>query len=77
MSEIKTKAFIEVLKRFEFEDLLLVLDEKDENVCRSARNVPGVTVLPAAGLNVYDILRHSNLVMTQAAVERVTKRLGA
>ena len=45
------------MKRFEFGDLLLVLDEKD-NWSRSARNIPGVTVLPVAGLNVYDVLKH-------------------
>ena len=58
-------------------DLLLVLDEKDELVMRSARNIPGVTVLPVAGLNVYDVLKHQNLAMTKSAVERVNARLGA
>jgi len=74
MAEIKTKNFANVMKTFEFEDLLLILDEKDENVQRSARNIPGVKVLPAAGLNVYDILRHRNLALTQKAVDAIMKR---
>ena len=46
-------------------------------VARSARNLAGVTVLPSAGLNVYDVLHRRNLVMTQDAVQAVTSRLGA
>lgn len=76
-AEAKTKNFAAVMKRFDFADLLLVLDEKDELVMRSARNIPGVTVLPVAGLNVYDVLKHQNLAMTKSAVERVNARLGA
>ena len=38
--------------------------------------MPGVSVLRVAGLNVYDVLRHSKLVMTRAAVEAVERRLG-
>ena len=41
---------------------------------RSARNLPGVTVLPVAGLNVLDILKHKNLAITKDAVERITAR---
>jgi large subunit ribosomal protein L4 len=77
MAEAKTKNFAAVMQRFDFADLLLVLDEKDELVLRSARNIPGVTVLPVAGLNVYDVLKHQNLAMTKSAVERVNARLGA
>ena len=77
LADAKTKSFAAVMKRFEFGDLLLVLDEKDELVMRSARNIPGVTVLPVAGLNVYDVLKHQNLAMTKSAVERVNARLGA
>ena len=73
--EIKTKNFIKVLNTFKMDDLLLVISEKDETVMRSARNIPGVTVLPACGLNVYDILKHRNLALTSAAVEAVTERL--
>ena len=77
MDEIKTKAFVAVMNKFEFEDLLLVLHEKDETVARSARNIPGVKVLPVAGLNVYDILDHKNLALTTSAVDAVVARLGA
>jgi large subunit ribosomal protein L4 len=71
---IKTKNFVAVMKTFAIDDLLLVLPEANDAVSRSARNIPGVTVLPVAGLNVLDILRHKNLALTKDAVERVTAR---
>lgn len=77
MDEIKTKSFKSVMENFEFNDLLLILSEKDENVIKSARNLPGVTVLPVEGLNVYDVLKHQNVAATQAAVDGITSRLGA
>jgi large subunit ribosomal protein L4 len=77
LSEIKTSGFVNVMKTFGFEDLLLVLTEKDENVIKSARNITGVKVLPVEGLNVYDILDHKNLALTSSAVDAVVARLGA
>ena len=74
--EIKTKHFVALMKNFQFDDLLLVTDGKDETLHRSSRNIPKVRVLPVDGLNVYDILNHRNLALTKGAVEAVSKRLG-
>jgi large subunit ribosomal protein L4 len=41
---------------------------------KAARNLPGVDVLPVAGINVYDILNHDKLVLTKAAVEALEAR---
>ena len=76
MEAIKTKDFKAVMDNFGFDSLLLVLDSPSDTVARSARNLPGVTVLPVTGLNVYDILNHKNLAMTKSAVEGVVARLG-
>ena len=73
----KTRDMADFVKRFELKGALVVLPEKDRNVLLSARNLPGVCVLPAEGLNVYDILRHPSLVMTSDAVKAVTERLEA
>ena len=56
---------------------VLVIDgtHVDENFARAARNVPNVDVLPVQGINVYDILRRENLVLTKAAVEALEDRL--
>ena len=45
------------------------------NFARAARNLVGIDVLPAQGANVYDILRHDTLVLTRAAVDKLTERL--
>ena len=77
LDRIKTKDFKAVLDTFEFDGLLLIVSEKSDNVCKSARNLPGVTVLPVAGLNVYDILKHQNVAATQDAIAGITARLGS
>jgi large subunit ribosomal protein L4 len=55
---------------------LIVLDQKDENVQRSAGNLPGVKTLLAHYLNVIDLLNYDNVLMSRAAVEVVASYLG-
>ena len=69
--EIKTKNFVRFMEAFDLKNVLIVLDEKNVNVERSARNIPGVKVLRVEGLNVYDILAHENLILVERAVERI------
>ncbi len=76
METIKTKDFKAVMDNFGFDSLLLILDSPSDTVSRSARNLPGVTVLPVTGLNVYDSLNHKTLALTKSAVEGVVARLG-
>ena len=52
----------------------LVIDGEAGNGFLAARNLLGVNVLPAAGANVYDILKHDTLVLTRAAVEKLEAR---
>lgn len=49
----------------------------DEAFAKSARNIKGVDVLPVQGANVYDILRHKELVLTKEAVEGLHARLAS
>jgi large subunit ribosomal protein L4 len=55
----------------------LIIDgaELDENFARAARNIAHIDVLPAQGINVYDILRRDKLVLTKAALESIEERL--
>jgi len=76
IDEAKTRKFVEILRAFGWGKVLVVLPEKDDTILLSSRNIPGVTVLPAVGLNVYDILQHQHLVLTLGALERVVERLG-
>ena len=57
-------------------DNALIIDgpELDENFARAARNIACVDVLPAQGINVYDILRRDKLVLTKAALLSLEER---
>ena len=77
LKEIKTKSFVEVLRRFGMEKALIVIGEENFNLERSARNVPGVKVLRVEGLNVYDILNHESLILVKDAVEKIQERLAS
>ena len=57
--------------------VLLATDGVDANVWRSARNIPGVRVLPAGDLNAWDLLRYRHLVVTVAAMDRLLGREAA
>ena len=77
LPEAKTKRMVECLHGLglDGESVLVVLAQADDAVQRAARNLPGVKVLLAGGLNVYDVLRHAALVMTREALECVVARL--
>ena len=55
----------------------LIIDgaEVSENFLRAASNLIGIDILPSQGANVYDILRHDTLVLTQEGVEKLQERL--
>lgn len=72
----KTKAMIKVLENLDANrKTLIVMDEVNEFVALSARNIPGVKVINSKGLNVYDILDSTKLVMTEEAIKAVEEVL--
>jgi large subunit ribosomal protein L4 len=71
LEQISTKGFVAVLDRFELKKALIVVDGENAKLELSARNLPFVKVLRAEGVNVYDILKYPNLVMTEAAVDQI------
>ena len=77
LPEIKTKEFVGVMKNFQFDNCLVITGDVDDKVSLSARNAVGYKVLPVAGLNVYDILKHSKLMIVQASVAKIEERLMA
>ena len=73
----KTKEMVKVLANLDTPTkTLIVVDEIDENVARSANNIPGVKLLDARRVNVYDILNSDKLIMTEAAIKSVEEVLG-
>jgi len=75
LQEIKTKRFVEAMKGLQIENALILVHQDDANLRKSSRNVPHIKVLPTDGLNVYDILKHENLIVLSSALEKITERL--
>lgn len=68
----KTKDIIKMLKdNNSTRKALIVMVDKNENIVRSANNIPGVETTLVSTLNVYDILRHDLFIITQEAVKKV------
>ena len=75
LAEIKTKKLVEVLGKLEVAKGALIVDGKNnDNLRLSARNLQNHSVLPPEGVNLYDLLRHEHLVLTQTAVEALEAR---
>jgi large subunit ribosomal protein L4 len=71
----KTKALKERFGKLGLDNALIVDGAEVEAGFRlAARNIPNVDVLPVQGINVYDILRRTKLVLTKAALEAVEAR---
>ncbi len=75
MPEIKTKNFVQIMQNFQFDDCLIVTAGENPVVAKSAKNAVGYKVLPVAGLNVYDILKHSKLMLVQESIAQLEERL--
>ena len=77
LDDFKTKRVVEILRDLSLGgvSVLIVIGEKDEHLQRSARNLPGVTVLLVDGVNVYDVLRHRKLLVTKSALAVIESRL--
>ena len=71
-AEPKTKEMVKVLENIKADKkALIVMDEKDENVVRSASNIQGVRTALVSTMNVYESINHYSLVLTKAAAERI------
>lgn len=70
----KTKEIAAVLKNLSIDtSLLIVVDQYDVNVYKSARNLPRVRILPVMEINAYEILRPKQLLMTRSAMDAFIK----
>ncbi len=69
--EIKTKQMKAVLDSLKLEKALVVLDQKNDNVQLSARNLPKVRTVLTNSISVYDILKYDTLVLTKDAVAKI------
>ncbi|MDR7867678.1 MAG: 50S ribosomal protein L4 [Sporomusaceae bacterium] len=77
IAEPKTKTVVNMLDSLKVGDdkALIIMAALDENVEKSARNIPGVKSITSMGLNVYDILYHDKVLITKDAVSKIEEVL--
>jgi len=76
-TEPKTKQMIDALLALGIESsALIVTPEPEENVIKSARNLPSIKTMSAGVISIIDILSYKNLLMTEAAVRMAEKLWG-
>ena len=71
LDEIKTKKFAEVMKNLNVDKALVVINDNDQNIVMSAKNIPTVKVAQTNTINVFDILKYSTVVVTKDAVATI------
>ena len=67
----KTKNVVAMLNALEAPKALIITAESNEAVYKSARNIQGVSVIPANNINVYDLLKFDKVIMTKDAVSKI------
>jgi large subunit ribosomal protein L4 len=73
----KTKEFVGALKQLGYEGKTLIVDSLDnENLLLSTRNVQSTKVVNSFGLNIYDLLYHDSLIISEAAAKEIEDLLG-
>ncbi|MEH2944758.1 50S ribosomal protein L4 [Lachnospiraceae bacterium KK002] len=71
LDEIKTRKFKEILTNLKVNKALVILNDNDQNVVMSARNLPAVKTALTNTINVYDILKYDTVVVTRDAVATI------
>lgn len=73
----KTKEIVKLLDKIvgsnKQKSSLIVIDNKQDNIVRAARNIPGVSVLPVNIVNAYEVLKHDMLILTRDVVDKLGK----
>ncbi len=71
LDEIKTKNMQNVLNNLKVQKAIVIIDSDDQNIVKSAKNIPNVITASADMLNVYDIMKYSTVIATKAAVAKI------
>jgi large subunit ribosomal protein L4 len=77
LDQIKTKTFAAIIAKMDAGKALIISDGDNTNLELSARNIPGIKVMPTEGLNVYDILKYDKLLILEASIKGIEGRLSA
>lgn len=71
MEKISTRIFKGVFDLFSLKKALFILDDKNEVLLKSSRNIKNVKMIRSEGINVYDILNHDHLILLEPSVKKI------
>jgi large subunit ribosomal protein L4 len=71
----KTKFLVQKLKGMGLDDVMIITDNVDENLYLSSRNLPNVRVVKPSQADPVSLIRHRNLLLTKAAVQKIEEML--
>jgi large subunit ribosomal protein L4 len=71
MEKISTRVFKSVVDLFSLKKVLFVLDDNNEFLLKSSRNIKNVKMVRSEGINVYDILNHEHLILLEPSVKKI------
>ncbi|HJX33819.1 MAG TPA: 50S ribosomal protein L4 [Desulfatiglandales bacterium] len=75
LPEIKTRNLVQIMKNFEADKALIVIEEKNENLEKSSQNIHRIKVMRYQGLNVYDILKYDHLFLVRSVIPKIEEAL--
>lgn len=75
LSEIRTRALLDALKKLDLRKALIVIEGENDKLDKSARNLKDFKVVQTSSMTLMDILRYDELVLTRPAYDRIVARL--
>jgi len=71
MEKISTRVFKKVVDLFDVKKALFVLDDNNDVLMKSSRNIKNIKMIRSEGINVYDILNHEHLILLEPSVKKI------
>ncbi|KQC10707.1 MAG: 50S ribosomal protein L4 [Smithella sp. SDB] len=71
MEKISTRIFKNVVDLFSLKKALFVIDENNEILLKSSRNIKNIKMIRSEGINVYDILNYEHLILLEPSVKKI------
>lgn len=76
LADHKTKNMVGVLGRLQAKKTVLLVEAgENTNLTRASRNLPGVKLVPTRDVNVYDLLRYQEILLTEPAARKLSEAL--
>ncbi len=76
LADHKTKNMLGVLGKLEAKKTILLVEAgENTNLTRASRNLPGVKLVPTKDVNVYDLLKHQEVLLTETAAKKLSEAL--